>query len=79
MEGQWILCRLGKYLFSKMVEHTFILNLHDLRVEDHIMPKLMEPILPGNPRAIDIIEMDDMLNDFMVLLYIHKYMGVNKV
>lgn len=62
-----------------MVEHTFILNHHDHIVQDHIMPKLMEPILPGNPLAIDIIEMDDMLSDFMVLLHIHKYLGVNKV
>lgn len=39
-------------------------------VQDHIMLKLIEPILAVEPRGIDVIEMDDVICDFMVLLCI---------
>ena len=48
-----------------------------MTVQDHVMSKLIEPILAVEPRGIDVIEMDDVICDFMVLLCIYKYAGVN--
>lgn len=39
---------------------------------------LMEPILAINPCVINVTERYDVVNDFMVLLCIYKYLGVNK-
>lgn len=39
----------------------------------------MKPTFLVNPRAIDVIEMDDMLSDFMATLYIYNYIGGYKV
>ena len=36
----------------------FIPNLPNDIVQDHIMPKLMQPILVVEPRAINVIERD---------------------
>lgn len=69
---------LGKYGFYEMVEHTFIHGLLDDIVQNHIMPKLMEPILVIKPQSIDVIEKDDIICEFMVPLCIYEYMGVNK-
>ena len=42
------------------------------------MLKLMELILVVNPHVIDVIERDDLISDFMVLLCIYKHMEVNE-
>lgn len=56
----------------------FILGFPNDILQDHIMWKLMEPTLAVKSRGIDVIERDDVINDFMVLMCIHKYMEVNK-
>lgn len=43
-----------------------ILGLPNDIVQDHFMPKLMEPILVVEQCAIDVIERGDMIFDFMV-------------
>lgn len=59
------------------MERTFIVGLPNNIVQDHIMPKLIEPILAIKPCAIDVIEKDDAILYFMVLLC--KFVGVNKI
>lgn len=55
-----------------MMEHTLDLGLSDDIVQDHIISKLMEPILAIKPCAIDVIEIGDVICNFMVLVCIYS-------
>lgn len=56
-----------------VVERTFIPGHPNDIVQDHILSKLMEPILPVEPCDIDVIDVDDVIFDFIVLECIYKY------
>jgi len=69
----------GDFCISyNMVQSLLIPGLPEEIVAEHIMPKVMEPIMavnpvgPAIPRAL-------LKADFFALLCIYKYMGVNKV
>lgn len=63
---------LGKYISNNLVEHIFIPNFPNDILQEHLMQKLMEPTLAVKSLDIDVIERDDVINDFRVLLSIHK-------
>lgn len=56
----------------------YIPRLPDDIVQNHMMPKLMEHILAINQSAIDIIERNNVISDFMDVICIYKDMEFNK-
>lgn len=56
----------------KIIEHTFIIGLDDDIVQNHIMLKLMEPILVVKPHVINIVGRDD-----IILIFWFSYIFIN--
>ena len=61
---------LSKYIFYNMINHMFYPWPSQQHSEDNNMLKLVESILVVKPRAMDVIEREDMICDFMILLCI---------
>ena len=61
-----------------MVEFMLLPDLSNDIVQDHIMLKLMEPILTILPCAIDVIKRNNVICYDMVFLCIYKCLGVHK-
>lgn len=61
-----------------MLESTLIPDIPEDIMAEYIVPKVMDPILVVMPNPSQYIDFDASLRDFMVLLCVYKYMGVNK-